>query len=273
MGSFVSKPQEPVAVSTAQEPVRDNGKQNSSGKRKRSDDNNDEEELRGHLTKKPRLDPDSVAQEQSENIPRQTEEKSGKRKRSEDDEEISAPRTKKPSPYPIEEDREISPPMSDFFEGPENPYDDDSAPESEASEGTLVADQEEQDTGPIQEEKDASIRRYAKGVDTIRTLRLLTFDNPREAAQNEANIERECIRILAEKEWYEGLDAGDFEDELCDIVHKALRSSRCVENSGCQERHHDPSDCKHKLKDELYAEISAACKKERKRPKYSFPRI
>ncbi|CAG7565650.1 unnamed protein product [Fusarium equiseti] len=416
MGSLISKPEEPVAepvaVSTAQEPVRDNGKQSTSGKRRRSDDDNDDEELRGHLTKKPCLDPDSVAQEQSENILRQSEEKSGKRKSSEDDEEISAPPTKKPSPDPIEEDREISPvwsplfpispsgedreispPMSDYFEGRENPYgddlyyipvfeagfehnayqedvgdrneaedlyvpldppiirtdsegneawelgvggweeafgwnddedlyvtldppatennsegnaargrgvgewieagnwnetgsqnpdqdsqnehhdDNDSVHESEPSEGTLVADQEEQDTGPIQEMKDASIKRYAEGVGTIRALRLLTFDNPREAAQNEANIERERIRILAEKEWYEGLDAWDFEDELCDIVHKALRSSRCIENPRCQERHHNPSDCKHKLKDELYAEISAACKKERKRPKYSFPRI
>nr|CEG04499.1 unnamed protein product [Fusarium clavum] len=435
MGSLISKPEEPVAepvaVSTAQEPVHDNGKQSTSGKRRRPDDDNDDEELRGHLTKKPRLDPDSVAQEQSENIPCQSEEKSGKRKRSEDDEEISAPPTKKSSPDPIEEDREISPvwsdlypistseedpeirpvgsplfpilpseedreispPMSDYFEGRENPYgddlyyipvfeagfehnayqedvgdrneaedlyvpldppiirtdsegneawelgvggweealnwnddedlyvtldppaiennsegdaargrgvgewieagnwnetgsrnpdqdsqnehhnDNDSVHESEPSEGTLVADQEEQDTGPIQEMKDASIKRYAEGVDTIRALRLLTFDNPREAAQNEANIERERIRILAEKEWYEGLDAWDFEDELCDIVHKALRLSRCIENPRCQEGHHDPSDCKHKLKDELYAEISAACKKERKRPKYSFPRI
>ncbi|RFN51498.1 hypothetical protein FIE12Z_4234 [Fusarium flagelliforme] len=144
MGSLISKPQEPVAVSTTQEPVHDNGKQNTSGKRKRSDDDNDDEKLRGHLTKKPRLDPDSVAQEQSENIPRQSEEKSGKRKRSEDDEETSAHPNKKPSPDPIEEDREISPvwsdlypispseedreispPMSDLFEGPENPYDDD----------------------------------------------------------------------------------------------------------------------------------------------------
>ncbi|RBR18531.1 uncharacterized protein FIESC28_05986 [Fusarium coffeatum] len=394
MGSFISKPQEPVAVPTAQEPVRENGKPKTSGKRKRSDDDNDEEELRGHLAKKPRLSPDLEAHEQPENIPRQSVEKSGKRKRSEDDEETDAPPTKKPSPDPIEVDREISPvwsdlypissteedresspvrsplfpyravspPMPDFF-GLENPYDDDlyyipvfeaglehnayqedvvdwgnaddlyppiirtdpernaawelnyygweeaydfnddedlyfhldppviennydgnaalgrgvdgwreagdvdeagsqhpdghsqnenhndndSDPESEPSEGTVVADQEEQ------EMKQAAIRRYAEEVNLIRSLRPLTFDNPQQAAQNEARIERIRTRILAEKEWYEELEAWGFENELCDIVLKARRSSRHIENS--------------------YAEIGAACKKERMRPKYAFPRI
>ncbi|KAJ4136326.1 hypothetical protein NW768_003938 [Fusarium equiseti] len=406
MGSFVSKPQELVL---------ENGKRKNSGKlskkRKRSDDDNDEEELRGHLTKKPRLYADSVTQEQSENIPRQSEEKSGKLKRSEDDEETSAHPNKKSSPDSIspsdedreisptwsdlyafsssEEDRESSPSMSDFFEGPENPYEGDlyyipvfeaglednayrgdvgdwadaedlyppiirtdsegnaawelnvdgwqeasnwnddedlyvpldppvieansegnaargrgvgewreadnvneagsqhpnensqnenqddnhSVIKSEPSEDNPVTDEEEQDPDPTPEMKEASTRRYTEGVWTIRTLRRLTFDNPQEAAQNEAKIELERTRILAEKEWYEDLDSGDFQNELCDIVHKALRSSRSVENSGCQEEHHDPKDCKDELKDELYAAISAACKKERKRPKYSFPRI
>lgn len=397
MGSFMSKPQEPVAVPTAQGPVRENGKQQTSGKRKRSDDDNDEEELRGHLTKKPRLNPDLEAHEQPENIPRQSVEKSGKRKRSDDDEETDAPPTKKPSPDPIEVDREISPVWSDLYRispteedreisreispvgsplhpnreisplmpdflGLDNPYDDDlyyipvfeaglehnayredvvdrdnaedlyppiirtdpeghaawelnyygweeaydfnddedlyfpldppvvednydgnaaqgrgvdewreagnvdeagsqhpdehsqnenhndtdSVHESEPSEGTVVADQEEQ------EMKQTAIRHYAEGVNLIRSLRPLTFDDPQQAAQNQARIERIRTRILAEKEWYEELEAWGFENELCDIVLKARRSSRPIENS--------------------YAEVAAACKKERLRPKYAFPR-